>query len=140
MKKKLLVILLAIIVGFSFSYIMYLKPKKDNIVWVDAKAFQVGVFSGYDNALKCAERNNGIVVEDNNMYRVYISILSNEEAIKYLSNFYDSKGINYYIKDIKVNRLFVWKIKKYEEDIIKQDEAIYSETNINILKEYQEYK
>jgi hypothetical protein len=66
----------------------------------NAKAFQIGVFSREENALRVAALNQGIVVPEGDLYRVYIAILNDEDAINYLSEYYGSVGINYFIREI----------------------------------------
>lgn len=139
MKKKMIVIMLALVIGGSIAYFMfsrrYLEEDK-NVVKVSA--FQVGVFTSYDNALKVADRNNGIVVTDNDVYRVYVSILSSREAVDKMREYYDSIGLHYYLREIEVNDEFLNSIKNTEELLIMSNSDTYNIINLNVLNKYEE--
>ena len=105
---------------------------------VKANAFQVGVFTSYDNALKVADRNNGIVVSDDDLYRVYVAISTNSEVIRKLEDYYDSIGLRYYLKEIDVSKTFSKNVTVYEEMILKSSVDTYTTINLDVLHEYQE--
>ena len=86
--------IIALLLGGYFAYIMFdgtvnADSYKDENGFVRAKAFQVGVFSRVENANRVAKLNNGIVVQEDDMYRVYIGVLSKDAAINNLKKFYD---------------------------------------------------
>ena len=139
MKKKIIVIMLAISIGGGIAYFMfsrrYLEKNQDNIM---VNAFQIGVFSNYDNALKIANRNNGIVVEEEDLYRVYVSILSSEEAVSKMREYYDSIGLRYYLRKIEVNDAFLDSIKNTEKLLIMSDSDTYNIINLNVLNKYED--
>ena len=141
MKKVLLIILGAILLGGGLAYFMFNKVvlKEDSIEGMKSvNAFQIGVYSNYDNALKIAERNNGIVITDDNLFRVYVAILSDKEAIKKVGNYYEKIGLNYYLKEINVSKDFVKEIKDDEELIKRSSSDTYSTINLDVLNKYRE--
>ena len=133
MKQKIIVILLAILIGFSLSYYIFNKDKITTTKYLNA--MQVGAFTNYENAKKCAERNQGIVVKDNNIYRVYISIISDESLLTKLENYYKDQNIKYYLKKIKVNEDTYKYINKQEQNI-KTIES-YEDIRYKLLLQYQ---
>ena len=142
MKRILWVSFIAILVGGFFAFFMF-DGNVSNSVSVssssyNAKAFQIGVFSRIENATRVAELNKGIVVADNDLYRVYIAILKDSEAISYLSNYYRSVGINYYVRDIKVSSEFLDEIEEKEDLIKKCNESNCSNIALSILNRYEE--
>lgn len=142
MKKFLIISGIAILLGSYFAYLMFdgtvnADSNKENNKKVMVKAFQVGVFSRVDNATRVAKLNNGIVVSDGDMYRVYIGILSDDKAIINLSKFYDLYDINYYLKDIYVSRSILDSVKDLEEDIINCNTDC-TDIMVNILMRYQD--
>lgn len=142
MKKVLVAVMLAIIVGGGLSF-YFLKDLKFNGIalnegTVSAKAFQVGVFTSYDNASNVADRNNGIVVADENVYRVYVAITSNKEVLRKLEAYYKSIGLRYYLKEISVSKTFDDNVEIYEEMILKSSVETYTTINLDVLHEYQE--
>ncbi len=141
MKKVLIIIFCAIAVGGGLAYIVFNKVVLKDEKNVDTKvvnAFQIGVFSNYDNALKVADRNNGIVIMDDSLYRVYVAILSDKDAIKKVSNYYEKIGLNYYLKELNVSKDFVREIKEDEELIKKSSSDTYSTINLDVLNKYKE--
>ena len=141
MKKNLLIIFSAILIGSILAIFMFNKIvlKEDNDLNNKiVNAFQIGVYSNYDNATKVAARNNGLVVTDDNLYRVYVAILSDKEAINKVSKYYEHIGLNYYLKEISVNKEFVKEIKEDEELSKKSSSDTYNTINLDVLNKYKE--
>ena len=95
MKKTIIMIILAIGVGFTFGFLFLKKFNTETITEVSniksqVYAFQIGVYKNKDNALNAATTNKGIVILDNDIYRVYIAILKDETLIANLKDYYDS--------------------------------------------------
>lgn len=138
MKKVLIIILVAILTGSILAYIVFkgsINVKAQNNT-VPAKAFQIGAYNSLDNAKRVANRNNGLVVSDNNIYRVYIAILINDEAISKIENYFTNLNITYVIKDINISSNFVTNLNTYEELIIRSSSDTYSTILKNIISEY----
>lgn len=138
MKKKLIVVLLSLVLGCGIAYFIFTRKYVDSDEAVKVKAFQIGVFTNYDNALRVADRNNGIVVSDNDVFRVYVSILSSEEAVLKMMKYYDSIGLNYYLKEISVTPEFLNSIKNTEDLLIMSNSDTYNIINLNVLNKYEE--
>ena len=86
MKKFLLSILLAIMVGSVFGFIIYKRFNKEeltvaSILSKQVYAFQIGVFEDKENALTLQEKYGGIIVNDNNRYRVYLALASSSNVL-----------------------------------------------------------
>ena len=129
----------ALTIGGGIAYFIFSKRYlEDSEGTVRVSAFQVGVFTNYDNALKVADRNNGIVVSDDSLYRVYVSILSSSEAVDKMRKYYDSIGLNYYLREIEVDDDFLSNIKNTEELLIVSDSDTYNIINLDVLNKYEE--
>lgn len=137
----LIVIASAVLVGGGLALYIFKDVKKDNQTIKEgyemASAFQIGVFTNYDNATRVATRNNGIVVNDNDVYRVYVALLNDQEAIEKVSNYYDTIGLNYYLKEVQVTTSFIDEINTYEEMIKKSNSDTYSTINLDVLNKYE---
>ena len=133
----LIMILLAISIGGGIAYFLFTREYVDEEV-VRVHAFQVGVFSNYGNALRVADRNNGIVVKDDEMYRVYVSILSSDAAVLKMMKYYDSIGLKYYLRDIDVSKEFFESIKSSEELLMGSSSDTYKVINLSVLSKYEE--
>lgn len=140
MKKVLIIVLCALLLGGGIALFLFNKIVFSADVGLkdEVTAFQIGVFSNYDNAVRVAERNNGIVVSDSDLYRVYVAILYDEVAIKKMIDYYDEIGLNYYLKKINVNSDFVDSISVSEELLIKSSSDTYSVINLKVLEQYEE--
>ena len=93
MKKTIIMIILAIGVGFTFGFLFLKKFNTETITEVSniksqVYAFQIGVYKNKDNALNAANTNKGIVILDNDIYRVYIAILKDETVEPKFKNYY----------------------------------------------------
>ena len=130
----------AILIGVGLAFYFFNGIQKKEVIdsLEEVSAFQIGVFTNYDNALRVAERNNGIVVNDNSVYRVYVALLKDIEAIERIENYYEAIGLNYYIKSVLVSSNFADDIKVYEDMIKKSDSDTYNNINVGILTKYQE--
>lgn len=141
MKKILVVILASCLIGGSLAYFIFNKiviKDSDNEDMIMVSAFQVGAFTNYDNALRVADRNNGIVISDEDIYRVYVAILYDEKAINKLSDYYADIGLNYYLRKISVSNEFVESISTSEELLIRSNSETYNAINISVLNKYEE--
>ena len=140
MKKTILTIVLAILIGFTFGFFFLKKFTPKTITEVSniksqVYAFQIGVYKNKDNATKNANTNNSIVVEDNNLYRVYIALLKDQTLIDNLKKYYDSIGLNYYLKAINVSDSTENIISNYELLLNNCDSSNYDMILSSMLKE-----
>ena len=140
MKKTIIMIILAIGVGFTFGFLFLKKFNTESITEVSniksqVYAFQIGVYKNKDNALKEANINKGIVILDNDIYRVYVALLKNQVLINNLKIYYDSLGINYYLKAVNVSSKTNNIIDNYESLLNNCDSGNYSMVLDSMLKE-----
>lgn len=124
--------------GGGITYYIFNKVRDSEEEVFLAKAFQIGVFSNYDNAYRVAQRNNGIVVNDEDYFRVYVAILYDDLAISKLCSYYDEIGLNFYLKEVRVSDDFVESISVNEDLLIKSSSDTYSVINLNVLEMYEE--
>lgn len=144
MKKTLIIILIAIISGIVMGFMFYQRFEINEVVFAkqdySAKAVQVGVFSKLDNALSIKDLYDGIIVNDENLYRVYINIIKDQEVLSIMKEYYNELGINYYLKNIEISKEFNDILDDYEIILKNQDISNYSLTINSILKEYSKYE
>ena len=144
MKKTLIIILIAIISGIVMGFIFYQRFEINEVVFAkqdySAKAVQVGVFSKLDNALSIKDLYDGIIVNDENLYRVYINIIKDQKVLSIMKEYYNELGINYYLKDIEISKEFNDILDDYEIILKNQDINNFSLTINSILKEYSKYE
>ena len=140
MKKTIISIFLAMIVGFTFGFFFLKKFNTETITEVSniksqVYAFQIGVYKNRDNALNAAKTNKGIVILDNDIYRVYIAILKDQTLIDNLKSYYSSIGLNYYLKAINVSSKTSSIIDNYESLLKSCDDSNYNLILDSMLQE-----
>lgn len=144
-KKYLKILVFAICLGGIIAYFFYKDinkevkaiTKKEEIV----NLFQVGVFKSYNNALEFSKVfNSSYIYENDGYYRVIIAASYSKEALVKLESLYKNKDINYYLKEIRVNKKFIEKLKNYEKVIIKSNkEEIIDNVNNSVLNLFDSY-
>ncbi len=142
MKKFLITVLLAIIIGGIFGFIAFKKVSStDNTLPTlfeeKVYAIQAGVFTSYDHATTLANEYSGIIVPDSDKYRVYLAISSGSNSLSLLKNYYDQLGISYYVKEITTNDSFTSSLNQYESLLSATTEDNYGPIINDILKEYE---
>ena len=118
MKKYLKILGVAIIFGGLLAYLFYYDinkevraiSKKEEVVTL----FQVGVFKDYNNATFFSKTfPSSLIYKDNNYYRVIIAISYHEETKLKLESIYQNSEIEYYEKEIRINKDFIEKISNF---------------------------
>lgn len=140
MKKTLFTILMAIVIGFTFGYLFLRKFNTDTLMEVSSiksqcYAFQVGVYKNKENAYRAASTYKGIVILDNDLYRVYIALLKDENLLNSLKEYYDKNGISYYLKAINISNKTNSIVDNYEIILKKTSLDNYGLILENMLKE-----
>lgn len=105
---------------------------------LNTKVFQVGAYNDITSALEYANKVNAKVIENEGMYYVYLSILSDQENIEHMVSFLNSNNIYYYIKNIDTSKEFQDELIKYEE-LMKQtsSDIAFIELNKRIMEMYE---
>ena len=142
MKKYIITILIAVVFGACLGIYSFNKFKEDDVKQVfninknQAYAMQIGVFDTFENAQKLAEKFGGLVILDNEKYRVYVAIVN--DTLNIIKTYYDEKGIAYYIRTIDVNQEFSEKLNNYETLLKVAKKEEYDTIIKGILKDYKE--
>lgn len=103
-----------------------------------AKAFQLGAYNNLESANKEASLHGGKVIQDENYYYVYYSILQEQSNIEKMLNYLDKNNISYYLKNIEPDQSFLSKLTSYEE-LMKSttSEIAFLELNKRIIESYE---
>ena len=145
MKTYLKVVIGAIIIGGVFAYFFYKDISKEVIALTnknyEVNLFQVGVFKSQDNALNYQDNfASSIIYEDGDYYRVLVGIAYHEENKVKLEAFLTNKGVDYYIKKVKMNEEFIRSLENYETVMLKTDkEEVINNINKAMLELFLEY-
>lgn len=138
--KKIYPVLMAVIIGCTCAFFLFKEIEKNtvNASNGNAVAIQIGVFKDSENATKMKETHGGIVYEDDGLYRVYYSILNKDENIEFITNYLDTKGLNYYLKSINLNNDILDKSLEYETLMSKTNKESKLSINEKLLDIYKE--
>lgn len=104
MKKKVLIILLAVLSGslLAFPVLTSKKIQKEPTVF-SLYVLQTGVYSSYENALEDSLKNkNSIIYQDDGMYRVLVGASINESGLEKIESALKEEEIHYYKKKLMV--------------------------------------
>ena len=118
MKKLFVVffsILIATIIGTSFTKGNPEKTTEVASIYGNLYAFQIGVFQDKESVENIRKQYEGIIVEKDGLNYVYIGILSNTSNIERYINILDKTNIYYYVKLIPTNLEFQNELYNYEE-------------------------
>ena len=141
MKKLFVVffsILIATIIGTSFTKGNPEKTTEVASIYGNLYAFQIGVFQDKESAENIRKQYEGIIVEKDGLNYVYIGILSNTSNIERYINILDKTNIYYYVKIIPTNLEFQNELYNYEE-LMKNCTSDIAFTTLvkQALKKYQ---
>ena len=116
----LLSIIFSILIGTCF---MQTTSETDEIkvssTYGSVIAFQIGAYESLDNATDISKVYDGTVVKQDNVYLVYVAVLSNTKNIERMMNILDENNIYYYTKVIDIDTKLNEELRKYEELMLK---------------------
>lgn len=145
MKKVSSKIILAVILGVAFSCYFFNDLEKDVInalrKEIPVTAFQVGAFSSLEDAKECAkEYSSSAIYQDEEIYRVLVSILSEEENVSNMQKYFNENNETVYLKTIHVNSEFYEELEQYELIVEAASTNAFDAINEQILKKYEQMK
>lgn len=137
--KKLIKPIFILLLGILFGYYIC-EIKLLDIFITKYKAFQVGVYTSLDAAtIYSTKYKNATIIQDNELYRVYVAILKDKTNIENMSKYLDSEGIDYYLKDINIDDKNLKRlINEYENVMNSESEIVFLEINKLIMEKYKE--
>lgn len=139
LKRYLFPVILGILCCTAYFFIIY-DTDREKIInnTVKVSFFQTGAYKSLDNATK--NMGDGIIIKDKDLYRVYVSILSEKDNINKYKNYYDENKVNYYIRDLKIDEKFKEELDVLETIMMNtKDDTVNHKLNGEILNKYKEY-
>ncbi len=141
--KRILPYLFSILLGGVFGFILFEKAnfdlKKVFANNIDATAFQLGVFNNEESALVMQKKfKDSIIFLDDDVFRVYYSILSNDIVITKMEKYLMNQKINYYLKDITItDKNLIKALNEYEGAMIEGSNDVLVSVNGLIMSSYK---
>ena len=132
--------LLSISLGFIFTIVVL---NKENLFGSNNYTIYVlsgGEFTSREMAYdKQSKLNTGIIVEEDNLYKIYLALYKDLDLVNKMLNYYEDEDINVYINTINVDRSFYNTLNNYEEVIKNSDSSlVFKPVNESILNLYLE--
>ena len=141
--KRFLPYICALVIGIVFGFLIF-QETNFNIreVFADSltvTAFQLGVFTTEQSAIELKNRHEGaIIMREEDVYRVYFSLLTNDRVIARMENHLQEQNINYFLRQITVrDGDLIRAINNYERTMIEGSEAVLVSVNKLITSSYQ---
>lgn len=132
-------IILAIIIGFLSSKIVYGLYNPKESIFYNSYFLQWGVYSDkerLDKTIKEKNLESYLIVEEDKKYYVYVGITTNKNVAEKISNIYKNKNDEIYVKKVKISNLEFYKnLEQYDillsgvsrdEDILSINKVIFS--------------
>lgn len=141
--KKLIPYLLSILLGTVFGLFMF---KQANFNFSDviktsitATGFQLGVYNDLSGAKELKEKYpNALILKDDDVYRVYYSILTNKEAINKMTDYLDKEKVAFYSKTITISdESLISSLNNYEKVIKDGNDDVLVSINKLIMASYK---
>ena len=145
MKKSLITIFLAIILGYICASFILEEYRLSNFEdFNNIYYLQIGAYNKLDNALAdLTSITNKKVIKEDDKYYSYIGITSSIDNANRIKKLYKEQGINVYIKEKYLNNKdFIYDLEQYDiliknakskEEIDKVLETILSSYEVNVL-------
>lgn len=144
MKKIILLILGAILIGGIFSLYMFNDLEK-TVALVTSTAdevtlFQVGVFKEEKHALEYQKNfTASLIYDDKDYYRVIVAAYADDDCIQRIALYFKNQQITFYQKKIKVDKEFFSSLQKYEKLLTQSNDEVIPGVNKEILKELEKF-
>lgn len=140
-KKIFTMVFFSALIGFILGFLTYRSyAEKIKTVFSNINtsyAFQVGVYNSKEIAEEKARNSKGIVVPEQDFYRVYIALATNEELKDLLAEYFTKQGIDYYIRDLDLTKDIKTKMEVYEAILASTSEDKYESIIMKMMQEYQ---
>ncbi len=138
--KKFLPYIFSLIVGSVFGFLIFNSHDPISVFSekINVTGFQLGVFNSIDLAKEYVKKYpSSIIIEDGDVYRVYISILTKDKTINKMEEYLNNQKIAFYKKDITVNDSGLIKaLREYEDAMLEGNTDTFISINKLIMDSY----
>ena len=134
--------IVAIVLGFVSAQIVY-STYRNNLSSSSYNAYllQIASFENFDSISSDMKDNaDYLIVNENNMYNVYVGITTDLSNANKIKNIYEKKDIEVYIKPTVINNIeFVSNLEQYDLLIseVENDDNLISISDV-VLSSYEE--
>lgn len=130
--KKIIPYILALILGYLIANLVF------DYQNIKMTGFQLGVFNDITLAKEYNKKYpSSIIIKDDDVYRLYYSVLSNNDTISKMEEYLNKNHIAFYKKEliVKDNGL-IKALNKYEKSMINVSDDAFKAINEVIMESY----
>lgn len=142
--KKVIPYIISLALGTVFGFLVFEKTDF-NIQEVfgdyeEVTGFQLGVFNDIKVAREFKDKYApAVILQDDDVYRVYYSILKDEMVINKMEDYLSNKEISFYKKTITIHDAdLISAIHTYEDGILKGNDKVIENINNLIMSSCKE--
>lgn len=142
--KKIMLYVISLIIGTVFGYLVFDRTDFDIKEvfgeYEEVTGFQIGVFNDLGVAREFKGRyNSSVVLEDDDVYRVYYSILKSDDVVSKMEDYLSDKEISFYKKKLVIHDgELIRAINTYEGGILKGSDKVIESVNSLIMASCKE--
>lgn len=142
--KKVIPYVISLILGTIFGYLVFEKTdfniKEVFGEYEEVTGFQLGVFNDIEVAKEFKNKYTpSVILKDDDVYRVYYSILKDDDVIAKMEDYLSLKEISFYKKKITVHDAdLISAINTYENGILKGSDKVIENINNLIMSNCKE--
>ena len=139
--RKLLPYIFSLIVGSVFGFLIFNSREVNLNVFkeeIKATGFQLGVFNSNELAKEYVQKfPSSIIINEGDVYRVYISVLTNAKTIDKMEKYLLDEKISFYKKDITINdKGLIKALQTYENTMLEGNNTTFWNINKLIMESY----
>lgn len=142
--KKIMPYVISLILGTVFGYLVFDRTDFDIKEvfgeYEEVTGFQIGVFNDLSVAREFKGRySSSVVLEDDDVYRVYYSILKSDDVVSKMEDYLSDRQISFYKKKLVIHDGELIKaINTYEGGILKGNDKVIESVNSLIMASCKE--
>lgn len=142
--KKIMPYMISLILGTVFGYLVFDRTDFDIKEvfgeYEEVTGFQIGVFNDLGVAKEFKDRySSSVVLEDDDVYRVYYSILKSDDVVSKMEDYLSDREISFYKKKLVIHDgELIRAINTYEGGILKGSDKVIESVNSLIMASCKE--
>ena len=142
--KKIMPYVISLILGTVFGYLVFDRTDFDIKEvfgeYEEVTGFQIGVFNDLSVAREFkGSYSSSVVLEDDDVYRVYYSILKSDDVVSKMEDYLSDREISFYKKKLVIHDgELIRAINTYEGRILKGSDKVIESVNSLIMASCKE--
>lgn len=130
--KKIITYVVPLILGYLVARFIF------NYNSINLVGFQLGVYNNRELAKEYQKKYpSSILIKDDDVYRLFYSVLSNQEVISKMEDYLNEEEISFYKKNIILSDSgLINALNKYEKSMLEVSGEAFKLVNETIMESY----